>query len=90
MKIIKDRDQVIYYFDGQHDLEENEEIFNSLEIGLDHFESTGLRICPRSTEEGEYKCIWHILLPNTGNRKRDLETLKSGLARFKREFIGEL
>ena len=28
MKIIKDRDQVIYYFDGQHDLEENEEILS--------------------------------------------------------------
>lgn len=89
MEIYKDRDQVVYYHKGVEDLLKNEDMFKSLEIGLEYFDSSKIRICPRTDHTGEYELIWHILLLNTGDKNQDRETLNINLRKFKRSFREE-
>ena len=87
MNIKKDRDQVVYYYKDIEDLKTYEKEFQQLWIRLDMFQNDPVRICPRNNNGQE---IWYVLLLNTGDKNRDLETLRSALSRFNRDFIGEL
>lgn len=87
MDIKRDRDQVLYYYKNLKELE-TEGITTKLQIRTNTLQCDPVRICPRSDEGGSE--IWHILLLNTNNRAKDLETLKSALGRFGREFREEL
>ena len=88
MNTIKDRDQVVYYYKNLTDLMTKEKEFLELQIRTNIFGNEPVRICPRCNSEQEE--IWHILLLDTGNKTKDLETLKVALGKFKREFRGEL
>ena len=90
MRIIKEKDMVIYYHKGKEDLLTREGEFSKDQIGLGYFDDSPVRICPRSDNSNGFEYIWHVLLRDTGNKDADKETLNKALAKFKRTFEGEL
>ena len=73
MKVITDNTLKVFYYRDLDDLKTNEVEFKELGIGLDSWENSPCRICPRGEE------MLYILLHNTGNKQEDEKTLKSAL-----------
>lgn len=86
MKIIQDRNNVVYYYKDFPDLLTKEEEFKKVQVQTDHhfFGSVNpVIVCPRDGET-------IILLWNSGDKNKDKENLVTKLGKLGIDFNGEL